>query len=255
MRCLFFSKDNLWSNTLFAHLNKDKPKINWVRCMHTSDYKKFNEDNVDWAFFFHWSYLVPKEIYDNNRCVVLHTSNLPNCRGGSPLQHQIINNIYFSHVNAIHMSDRVDGGPVYCSKKVSLQGSLTDIWLSIARESRILVSECVENDLIPVPQVAFNKVVKRRRTCEIPIDKIKNLNDLYNYVRMLDAEGYDNSFVKVGPLKIKLSRAKIIDNRNILADAIIEMEDDENIKAHAAVTGAEVGFKISEKFMIIREAL
>jgi len=228
MRCLFFSKDNLWSNVLFVHLNKDRPDIDWVRCTHTSDYKKFNDDIIDWSFFFHWGHLVPKEIYDINRCVTLHTSNLPDCRGGSPLQHQIINNVYFSHVNAIQISDKVDGGPVYCSKKVSLQGSLTDIWLSIARESRLLINECVKNNLNAVSQATFNKVVKRRRTCEIPIDKIRNLNDLYNYIRMLDAEGYDNSFVKVGPLKIKLSRAKIINAKNILADALIEWNEDEN---------------------------
>jgi len=227
MNCLLFSKNNLWSNHLFKNLSKMK-NVKWDYCNSIEDYRKFNNKKISWAFFFHWNHLVPSEIYELNRCVVLHTSNLPDFRGGSPIQNQIIHGVVDSNVNAIKMSERIDGGPIYDSIPVSLQGSLTDIWLSISNRSLALIKNCVKNNPTPKKQESFNQVVKRRKTCEIPVSDIDCIEELYDYIRMLDAKGYENSFVKIGPLKIKLSRAKIIDGSNILADALIEWDKDEN---------------------------
>mgnify|MGYP005996073341 CR=1 FL=1 len=226
--CLFFSKHNLWSEDLFNKLKKTK-SADWRWCSSKEDYDIFNSDeNVDWAFFFHWNHIVPEFIYEKNRCVVLHTSNLPEFRGGSPIQNQIIAGVKESKVNALKMVKKIDGGPVYDSKSVSLQGSLTDIWLSISEKSFEIIMNCIENEIVPVSQLSFKKPVKRRKTCEIPVDKISSTAELYNFIRMLDAEGYEKSFVKIGPLKVILSRAKIIDSKKILTDAIIEWEEDES---------------------------
>ena len=42
-----------------------------------------------YIFFIHWSWLIPKEIYENYECIVFHMTDLPFGRGGSPLQNLI----------------------------------------------------------------------------------------------------------------------------------------------------------------------
>ena len=145
------------------------------------------------------------------------------------LQNQIIDGVKTSRVNAIKMSSIIDGGAVYGSSEVSLQGNLTDIWLDISEKSLELIKRCVQDSPAPVKQSVFLPVRKRRKTCEIPVEKIKDINSLYDYIRMLDGQGYEHAFVKLGPIKIKLSRAKIVDEETTLADALIELKKDENI--------------------------
>ena len=224
IKCLFFSKKNLWSDRLFKRL-KSMQNICWEYCDSLEDYKKFEEEEITWAFFFHWGNIVPESIYKNHRCVVLHTSNLPDFRGGSPIQNQILSGVKHSKVNAIKMVKKIDAGPVYCCEDVSLQGSLTDIWLNISDKSFLLIEKCVKESLEPKEQKLFKPVVRRRKTSEIPINQISTVEKLHDYIRMLDAEGYSRSFVKVGPLRIEFSRSMILNDKKIITDATICLED------------------------------
>ena len=47
---------------------------------------------------------------------------------------------------------------------------------------------------------------------------IVDVHQFYNYIRMLDADDYENSFIKVGDFKLQLSRAKLCSDDSILAD-------------------------------------
>lgn len=40
------------------------------------------EYNPEWVFFLDWSWIVPKEVLKNYKCVCFHESDLPNFRGG-----------------------------------------------------------------------------------------------------------------------------------------------------------------------------
>ena len=46
--------------------------------------------NPDWIFFPHWSWIIPKSIYEKYTCVIFHMTDVPYGRGGSPLQNLII---------------------------------------------------------------------------------------------------------------------------------------------------------------------
>lgn len=197
----------------------------WEYCHSLEDYKKFEEEKIQWTFFFHWGNIVPESIYKNHRCVVLHTSNLPDFRGGSPIQNQILSGVRHSKVNAIKMVKKIDAGPIYCSEEVSLQGSLTDIWVAISDSSFNLIKKCIEENITPIEQTEFNPIVKRRKTSEIPLDKITTIEVLYDYIRMLDAEGYEKSFVRIGNFKIEFSRSKLLSNQKIIADATISWDE------------------------------
>ena len=51
---------------------------------------KIKSFNPDYIFFPHWSYIIPKEIFENYTCIVFHMTDLPFGRGGSPLQNLIV---------------------------------------------------------------------------------------------------------------------------------------------------------------------
>lgn len=217
MKCLFFSRDNLWSNHLYGLLKKIE-NVNWVRCYNKDDYDLLSNDTY-YAFFFHWNHIIPSNIFEKYKCVTFHTSNLPNDRGGSPLQHQIIKGINKSKVNALAVVSKIDAGGIYCSQDITLQGSLQDIWFAISETTFELIKYCIDNPNIhPVPQNAFITPNCRRKTTEICIDDIVDVHQFYNYIRMLDADDYENSFIKVGDFKLQLSRAKLCSDDSILAD-------------------------------------
>ena len=64
-----------------------------------SNKKDFNHENVKkinpkYIFFPHWSWIIPKDIFNNFQCIVFHMTDLPFGRGGSPLQNPISRKIY-----------------------------------------------------------------------------------------------------------------------------------------------------------------
>jgi len=198
-------------------------------------YKEFiclNENNFDIlniytsynckVFFLHWNYIVPKEVYNNYECINIHTSNLPEGKGGSPIQNQIINNILFSKVNTLKITDEgLDSGPIYNSKDISLQGNLFDIWNTITEASYELIIDIINNNPIPNKQISNINIYKRRKDNIIPFNNENNIEKIYDFIRMLDGNDYPEPYIIINNYKLKFSRSKF-DGKKILSDVIIE---------------------------------
>jgi len=173
---IFFvvSKDNEWSASLVDNLSKK------FECRYYNDVS-YVEDiprlNPSWIFFFHWSDIVSSQVHANNRCVVIHTGNLPRNRGGSPLQNQIMEGIVDSRVNAIEMVEEVDAGAIYCSLPITLQGNLRDIWMTISDRAYDLICECIEGTALPKKQEGERQVYRRRKNNEIDFRETSNFPD------------------------------------------------------------------------------
>lgn len=89
-----------------------------------------NDYEYDLAFFVGWSEMVPEYFYANVPSFVLHPSPLPRYRGGSPIQHQIINGETQSAVTIFKLDPKypaIDSGPITWQMGYSLEGSLKDI--------------------------------------------------------------------------------------------------------------------------------
>ena len=153
MKCIFVSKDNTWSNNLFESLANDT-SVSWTRISDSLSLEKVADIDPSWIFFFHWSDIVSKAMCEHFRCVTIHTSNLPDGRGGSPIQNQIIKGTRSSRVNALQMTRKVDSGPIYCSLPITLQGSLADIWQAIAEQAKRLIQKCINENPEPVQLLA-----------------------------------------------------------------------------------------------------
>ena len=226
MRCVLASKPNYWSKHLYdLLLDQDVLGIEWAQIEDKSQYDLLEKLKPDWVFFFHWSDIVPKKIYESFNCVVLHTANLPDGRGGSPIQNQIIDHTIHTKVNALQMTSQVDAGPIYCSKEISLQGSLFDIWMTIADTSRALIDECTSRRLVPKEQEpCTTQTYKRRKINVLPLESAKDLFSVYRFIQMLDAEGYPPANLLLGDFVLEFTRPKL-NSKYILCDLKIRRKN------------------------------
>ncbi|MBR4346231.1 MAG: methionyl-tRNA formyltransferase [Oscillospiraceae bacterium] len=187
-----------------------------------SDLKKeyLNSLKPEYIFFPHWSWIIPEEIYNNFNCVVFHMTDLPFGRGGSPLQNLIVRGIYNTKISAIKVTADLDAGPIYMKESVDISNGNAEQILK--RVSCIIFQKMIprffNETLIAEDQIGEPVLFKRRTAeqSEIPIDLTEI--QLYDYIRMLDGEGYPPAFIKNGDFKILFSDAEF-KNGHIIAKA------------------------------------
>jgi len=180
-------------------------------------HKNVSEFNPDYILIPHWSYIIPSEITDNWECVVFHMTDLPYGRGGSPLQNLIVRGHKETKISAIRVTQELDGGPVYMKTKLSLEGSATEI---LKRCSQIIYSEMIpyflSNRPVAKPQEGEPVIFKRRKEADGEITPDMPLDRIYDYIRMLDAEGYPRAFINFGDHKLYFEAAKYDEDNNII---------------------------------------
>ena len=125
-------------------------------------------------------------------CIQFHASNLPLGRGGSPIQNQILLGVKKTKLSAFKISEKLDEGPVCLKRDLELKGRAIDIYKNI--ETIIIMAQ----KIVKMKKIKFFKqngkvsYFKRRKKHQSKIDfffrKIKNLDKLYDYLRMLDAD-------------------------------------------------------------------
>lgn len=176
----------------------------------------------DYILFTHWSYLISNEITDNWECVVFHMTDLPYGRGGSPLQNLIVRGHKETKISAIKMTEKLDGGPVYMKKPLSLEGSAQEIFVRCA--------DIIYNEMIPVfltekltpkPQEGEAVIFKRRKAEEGEITPAMELDKIYDYIRMLDAEGYPRAYIEFGGYRLEFEAAKLSANGQELSANVV----------------------------------
>lgn len=183
--------------------------------------------NPDYIFFPHWSYIIPEEIYNKYNCVIFHMTDLPYGRGGSPLQNLIANGIEHTKISAIKVEKELDAGPIYMKHPLYLYGTAEEIYM---RASKIIftqmIPEIINNNIIPVQQEGEIVTFKRRKPEDGRLRPDMSLETIFDYIRMLDAEGYPKSFIDYGNLKLSFSRASLKEGK-IVADVEIEVNENE----------------------------
>ena len=115
-----------WAINIFSKL-----EISEKYLITSKDYSILEHIEPNLVFFIGWSDIIPKEIIEKYTCVCLHPSPLPKYRGGSPIQHQIINGEVDSAVTFFIMDQGVDTGDIIYQPYLSLKGDLNDIFKQI----------------------------------------------------------------------------------------------------------------------------
>lgn len=185
------------------HLITDKNELTY------SNLKRLNPKFI---FFPHWSWIIKEEIYKSFKCIVFHMTDLPYGRGGSPFQNLILNKIYNTKISALKVSKNLDEGDIYlkedfCIKEGSAQKLFEKISYKIFFE---IIPRFLKEELIAKPQNGEVVYFTRRKESQSNIleHKIEDISDIYDFIRMLDAQSYPKAFLHLGNCKMEFSNIK-----------------------------------------------
>jgi len=177
-------------------------------------HKTLSEIKPEFVFFPHWSWIIPEEIYKNYNCVVFHMTDLPFGRGGSPLQNLIVRGIYQTKITAIKVEAGLDTGDIYFKEPF-------DISMGNADEIFSKISDLVFDKLIPrffteklilKPQEGMPVVFPRRIPGQSEIPEGLSQRQIYDYIRMLDGEGYPAAYMKYQNGRVYYRNASLKDD-------------------------------------------
>jgi methionyl-tRNA formyltransferase len=164
-----------------------------------------------YVFFPHWSWKIPAEIHEAFECVIFHMTDVPFGRGGSPLQNLIVRGFKETRLSAIRCVAELDAGPVYMKKPLSLSGTAEQILGRAAALTEDMIVEIVERRPAPVPQQGEAVEFRRRTAADGNLALAANLEQAYDFIRMLDGAGYPPAFAEVARLRCEFTDATMND--------------------------------------------
>ncbi|MCG3110386.1 MAG: hypothetical protein MCM46_01065 [Candidatus Manganitrophus sp. SB1] len=187
--------------------------------------------NPEIIFFPHWSYRIDASVFGRFESVIFHMTDLPFGRGGSPLQNLIVRGIYETKISALRCVEEMDGGPIYLKKPLTLHGSAEEIFLRASKTTEEMIVEILEKKLKPIAQTGESTLFKRRRPEESNLAVASSLDQLFDMIRMLDAEGYPNAFLDVGDFRLEFTRAARKQDQ-VIADVRITLAKQKKVSRH-----------------------
>lgn len=164
-------------------------------------------------FFLHWSWKVPENIVRGFTCVNFHMTDVPYGRGGSPLQNLILHGHTQTKLSALRMTGELDTGPVYLKEEMSLQGTAQEILERSSALAAMMIGRIIREEPEPRPQEGPVTVFKRRTPAQSAIPPGLSPVQLYDFIRMLDGEGYPPAFVEAGGCRYAFTDAALADGK------------------------------------------
>ncbi len=212
-----------WHKNLFLNLKNQYLETNWILIEQKNIFKiNFLKNyDVNKIFIPHWSYLIKDEIYKNYECIIFHMTDLPFGRGGSPLQNLIVRNFKKTKISAIRVEKGIDTGPVYLKKDLDLGGTASEIFQRSSDIIYNMISQIIDNKIIPKPQKGRISKFKRRTPEQSNIFLLDDLSKVYDYIRMLDCDGYPKAFLESNKLKFEFSNVKFTSKNELKANVSI----------------------------------
>ncbi len=183
--------------------------------------------NPRYIFFLHWSWIVPDELVDSYECVCFHMTDVPYGRGGSPLQNLIIRGHRQTRLTALRMVHDLDAGPVYLKQDLCLEGNAEEVYIRATYLSAQMIKRIIQEQPQPVPQSGEVVIFKRRTPAQSMIPELDSAQSLYDFIRMLDAEGYPRAFLIHNGFRYEFSRAALYYGRIVANVTITRLGDDE----------------------------
>ena len=194
-----------WDLNNFKTLNKSFKFLNKL------DKKKIINISPKVIFFIHWSNKIPSEIFKRFLCIQFHASNLPKFKGGSPIQNQIIRGIKKTKITAFKVSNTIDSGDICKKKDLDLNGTAMQIYKKMEKISVNMIKELVRRKKIKFnKQTGKSTFFRRRKASESNLLslKIMNIENIYNFIRMLDAHDYPKAYLDIKKYKILFKNVK-----------------------------------------------
>jgi len=206
--------------------NKHAPNLpgNWSLITDKNELlSAVNKINPRYIFFPHWSWIVPTEILKHAECVCFHMTDVPFGRGGSPLQNLIVRGHKETKLSALRMVKELDAGPVYLKKPLSLEGRAQDIYERAADRVYDLIKEIVIKEPQPDPQEGKVTNFSRRTPDMSRLPNSKTSAELYDHIRMLDADTYCRAFLEHGDYTLSFYDADLESDGTLSAKVVFHI--------------------------------
>ncbi len=177
-------------------------------------------------FFLHWSWKVPAEIIERFECVCFHMTDVPYGRGGSPLQNLIVRGHKATRLTALRMVEAFDAGPVYLKAELDLSGSAEEIFRRASTLATRMIRTLIEEQPVPQPQRGEVVNFARRKPEQSRIPEVATPEQVYDHIRMLDAEGYPPAFIEHQGRRYEFSRATLEGGKIVASVTITPCEEE-----------------------------
>lgn len=214
--------DKPWHDELFLHLDSRKGE-NWIRISSKVELsiENLQENKISKIFIPHWSHIIPDSIWQQFECIVFHITDLPYGRGGSPLQNLIARGHRDTKISAIKVEKKIDSGMVYLKAPLSLLGTAQEIFIRSSEIIERMIEKIISSNIVPIEQEGEVVNFKRRKLVDSNISELSDTIKAFDYIRMLDCEGYPSAFLETENLRFEFTRASIKSDKSIIADVRI----------------------------------
>lgn len=197
-----------WALDIFSYF-ENKPNVQIVNIIESKEEfdKKicnYGTAEIDVIIFCGWSWIITKDVLNKHLCVGIHPSDLPLYRGGSPLQHQIMEGLISTNISLMTLSEgKVDAGDIWGKEYMSLQGdSMQAIFVHLTDSSIKLLERFFENFGTIKPRrqnLSEGSYYVRRKPEESEITREMlqsySTRQLYDFIRAL-TDPYPNAFIR-----------------------------------------------------------
>lgn len=223
MENILIVSEKSWNKELVSYLQSTMPQYAFYLISQKEDFtvERIGSISPVKIFIPHWSYIIPSAIFERYECIVFHMTDLPYGRGGSPLQNLIVRGLTATKLSALRVEAGLDTGPVYLKMDLSLLGTAEEIFVRANKLVGKMIVEIIQNNLQPVPQEGDPVVFKRRKPEQSDMSGLEKLEEIFDYIRMLDADGYPHAYIEKGEFRYEFTRASIKADGSIVADVKI----------------------------------
>lgn len=223
MENILIVSEKSWNKELVSYLQSTMPQYAFYLISQKEDFtvERIGSISPVKIFIPHWSYIIPSAIFERYECIVFHMTDLPYGRGGSPLQNLIVRGLTATKLSALRVEVGLDTGPVYLKMDLSLSGTAEEIFVRVNKLVGKMIVEIIQNNLQPVLQEGDPVVFKRRKPEQSDMSGLEKLEEIFDYIRMLDADGYPHAYIEKGEFRYEFTRASIKADGSIVADVKI----------------------------------
>ena len=207
---------------------KDKFNFHLITNKDELSHEKLKKLKPKYIFFPHWSWIIKENVYSDFECIVFHMTNLPYGRGGSPFQNLVMNGVYDTKISALKVDGGLDTGSIYLKEDFNISiGSAEENFIKLSSiVFKKMIPTFLEEELNPVIQKGDITLFKRRKPEDsdiLTLDK-KDIYKLYDFIRMLDAEGYPKAYLKLDNLNVQFSEVHLKNKKLVGRFEVIENE-------------------------------
>lgn len=200
-------------------------RVRVVRNLGRQAIEELRELSSPRIFVPHWSKRIPPDVFFRFETICFHMTDLPFGRGGSPLQNLIARNLASTKLTAFRCTEDLDAGPIYDKRELGLDGTAEEILHRTGMLVAEMIADIVRGDIQPSPQAGLVTYFRRRQPEESEIPRQLAGRALYDFIRMLDADGYPRAFVRHGRLRLVFSDASLAHDGSAVTARVTLVDD------------------------------